>query len=74
MTQWRYTLAEGISPDVLDPESVPEMSVDAMNPGLSLPEPTTPGLSLSEPKNISSDISGTENEPPTAGLHVTVRV
>lgn len=49
VTRWRYRLAEGIDPDVLDPDTVPEM----------LP---TRGKGKEESPGVVTDISGTAEE------------
>jgi hypothetical protein len=58
-TLWRYQLATGINPDVLDPDSVPDLLVDAHfntergNERESPPEPNEPVV------QAHADISGT---------------
>lgn len=51
--RWRYSLAEGIDPDALNPQSVPEMSVPTPSP---LSRGPSEGTSLHTP----TDKSGTE--------------
>lgn len=55
-TVWRYTLADGISPTALDPDSVPDLSVRP-----PYPERESPSAALCPP----TDISGTGSRAAT---------
>ena len=50
VTVWRYALADGLNPDVLNPDSVPDLS--------------PPMLSAQEEREPPTDISGTERASP----------
>ncbi len=58
-TVWRYRLADGINPDALDPDSVPEMSVPIPTPLIR--ESEVEGQQ--EVSHRGTDVSGTEIDP-----------
>jgi hypothetical protein len=55
-SRWVYSLADGIDPDALDPESVPDLSVHT-------PSPSEEREVRTEEPDIGSDISGTPRRP-----------